>query len=493
MIPNSQLSYNSEHRFRHENLPFDIDEWYPILEQITFKTFFLPLKMEQAEAMIAYYRSFCLRRNDLQSSHTLILEDLEKQIDNLFSSNPALNRNGAFLRLCGRSPKDGDPYKPLRFFQEYKNNLEKISKEKNLDKSKGNTKVMAISKTHWLVVRNGKECLSLLLSSERVYLDLIDWKRFGGKEQIVLREWNPDLDYDNEYRAFVYNNKLTAITQYDHYGKYDEVIESKEIVEKMIQNFWHEQVKPRMKISDYIVDFGYVNNSIILIELSPFLECTGASLYRWPLDGHELRFGDGKLKVALKEYPHVDELAEQWEQRWIDIPDFKQNYVKESWKEWFNRYLSYFSGKKDDCIYIFVGSVLKKGFWWNKKYLSYAEFVDEGELCGYSVFIDQNGMGWIIPGDKLKGELWKVSSDDFKDIEYFYGFCQKVEVEIKTSKDEYKKVVCFIRNDLNKEKGKIVYDYTIDDQKLNYNSMAHSICQQEKYMNCSFKFPLNKK
>lgn len=102
-------------------------------------------------------------------------------------------------------------------------------------------------------------------------------------------------------------------------------------------------------------------------------------------------------------------------------------------------------------------------------------------------------MGWIVPGDKLKGELWKVSSDDFKDIEYFYGFCQKVEVEIKTSKDEYKKVVCFVRNDLNKEKGKMVYDYTIEDQKLNYNSMTHSISQQEKYMNCSFKFPLNKK
>lgn len=491
MIPNSQLNYNSEHRFRHENLPFDIDEWYPLLEPITFKTYFLPLKLEQADAMIAYYRSFCLHRNEFQSSHTLILEELEKQIDDIFISNPTLKQNGGFLRFCGRSPKDGDPYQPMRFFTEYKKNLEIISNKYHLDKNKGNTKVMAISKTHWLIVRNGKECLSLLLSSERVYLDLIDWMKFGGKEQICLREWNKDLDYDNEYRAFVYNNKLTAITQYDHYGKYDEVIKSKDKVEKMIHQFWEKEVKARMKVSDYIVDFGYVNDSIILIELSPFLECTGASMFRWQNDSNELCFGDGKLRVALKDYPHVDDLANQWEERWQDIPDFKLNYVKETWKEWFYRHLNYFLPKKENDIYIFVGSLLKKGFWWNKKYLTYSKFISNGKLDGYSLLIDQNGMGWIIKGEKMEGEIWMVNKNDLRDIEYFYGFCQKVDVTIDTENCQFENVTCFIRNDLNEKEGVIVEKYTFEDQK-EYNSIGHSISLQEKYMNCPFKYPSHK-
>lgn len=492
MIPNPQLNYNSNHRFRHENLPFDIDEWYPIFELITFKSYFLPLKKEQAEAIVAFYRYYFYHQNEFQVSHTLILEDLEKKLDDIFKSNPNLIQNGGFLRLCGRSPKDGDPYQPMRFFKEYEKNLQMISESKHLDKNKGNTKVMAISKTHWLIVRNGKECLSLLLSSERTYFDLLDWIRYGGKEQICLREWNKDLEYQNEYRAFVYNNKLTAISQYDHYGMYDDVIQSKDKVEKMIHSFWESKVKNRMKVPDYIIDFGYVNNSIIMIELSPFLECTGASMYRWYLDSHELCFGKGRLKVAVKEFPEVDDLAEQWEKQWHDIPDFKQYYAKESWKDWIFRILnSTILPKKDNTSYLFVGSLLKKGFWWNKKYLTYAHFVDSGKLKGYCLLIDQNGMGWIIKGTEMEGELWLVNDDDLRDIEYFYGFCQKVEVTIETKTKVYNNVVCFIRKDLSQDDRQISMIYSLENQN-DYNSIGHSISLQEKYMECPYKYPLHK-
>ena len=43
------------------------------------------------------------------SLHSIIKEDLEHQIDQIFKLNPTLNIKGGFLRLCGRSPKDGDP------------------------------------------------------------------------------------------------------------------------------------------------------------------------------------------------------------------------------------------------------------------------------------------------------------------------------------------------------------------------------------------------
>ena len=291
------MTLTVNHFFLHESFPFDIDQWYPIMEPITFKTYFISLKLEQAEAIIQYYSTFYIGKGTFTLEHTIILEELEKRIDNLFATTPGLREKGSFLRLCGRSPKDGEPNNPQRFYDEYRSNLEYLSKEKRLDINEGNTKIWAIAKTHWLIVKNAKDCLSLLLSSHKVYQDLSDWRDFGGKEQLCFRE-----------------SKLTAITQYDHFGRFDDIIKTKEKVEKMIHEFWECEVKPRMKVDNYIADFGYVNGKIILIEISPFLRTTGAGIFNWDDDAYELRYGSGKLKVASKTNPNADRIASQFEE-----------------------------------------------------------------------------------------------------------------------------------------------------------------------------------
>lgn len=367
MKPNDEVNFKySEHHMRHEGLPFDLDEWYPLLEPITYKTFFLPLTLEEAESIIAYNKTFYLHRAAFTSSHTEVLEKLERKIEAFFNTNTVLQK-GAFLRLCGRSPKDGIPYNPRAYLEEYYSNLEDISKAQNLDKTKGNTKMIAIAKTHWLVVKNSMESLALLLSSRKVFLDLLDWVKFGGKEQLCFREFDDDLDDDNEYRAFVFNNKLTAITQYNHFGVFNEVIQTRERVEKMIHNFWTCEVKNRLKIANYVVDVVCKNEKIKLIELTPFLKTTGPGMFDWENDADELRFGDGKLKVNLKEYPNVDELGDYYEDEWksqIKKPTYKENFVHQSYFEFFiSHVISFFH--QDEKFIVFVASILKKGFWWN--------------------------------------------------------------------------------------------------------------------------------
>ncbi len=49
---------------------------------------------------------------------------------------------------------------------------------------------------------------------------MIDWLSFGEPEQIVLREWTEGLEIENEFRLFVWEGKLTAASQYDHYAYY---------------------------------------------------------------------------------------------------------------------------------------------------------------------------------------------------------------------------------------------------------------------------------
>ena len=108
--------------------------------------------------------------------------------------------------------------------------LNKVAPPKNLEKEEddhhysrlveGNKKLIAVSRTPLLCISSGSEALSLLLSSERVYNDMIDWLKYGEPEQIVLRQWEPELQLEYEFRAFIYKGKLTAISQYDHYCVY---------------------------------------------------------------------------------------------------------------------------------------------------------------------------------------------------------------------------------------------------------------------------------
>ena len=65
-------------------------------------------------------------------------------------------------------------------------------------------------------VNNGKDVLNVLLTSERLFLDLKDWLNHGGREQMILRKWDDSLCSDREFRAFgkngcyLYPLKLSA-------------------------------------------------------------------------------------------------------------------------------------------------------------------------------------------------------------------------------------------------------------------------------------------
>ena len=123
-----QLSFDSEHRLRAENLCFDIDTWYSKIEQFTFKSTFIPLRKVEASAILAYNDlSWRHKRSALTEIEVALLRDLEASIDvevrSLLDSHKrnktidsSSNNSGGggcdnendiavFLRLCGRSPK----------------------------------------------------------------------------------------------------------------------------------------------------------------------------------------------------------------------------------------------------------------------------------------------------------------------------------------------------------------------------------------------------
>jgi len=58
--------------------------------------------------------------------------------------------------------------------------------------------------------------------------------------KIVLREWEPELTTEYEFRAFIYQNKLTAISQYDHYTAYPTLEKEKVDIKLAIVSAWKE-------------------------------------------------------------------------------------------------------------------------------------------------------------------------------------------------------------------------------------------------------------
>jgi hypothetical protein len=191
--------------------------------------------------------------------------------------------------------------------------LEKLSSSPT-----ANTKLLAIARTPWLCITSADEAMNLLLTSERAYTDMIDWSYYGEPEQLVLRKWEPELSYDYEFRVFISENKVTAISQYDHYAVYEHLFEQKEKIQEKILEFW-QKVHSHVGENSYVMDVGYFpkKEECVLIEVSPFLTCTGPALFHWKNDRELLSNGPLEFRLNTKQRSDIDQLLEtNWDMRW---------------------------------------------------------------------------------------------------------------------------------------------------------------------------------
>ena len=176
----------TEHRIRAENLAFDIDVWYPRLKKFTFETVFLPLSRTEAAAIREFHNATWrhARTYGLTPLELAQLVGLEARLDAALSDPPFSGGRGAMLRLCGRSPKDGEPLDRSTAAGHYERECAKLGLAPQSSTTtegsggggggggvggEGNMRLVAIGRStpSWLRVRSGAEALSLLLTSER--------------------------------------------------------------------------------------------------------------------------------------------------------------------------------------------------------------------------------------------------------------------------------------------------------------------------------------
>ncbi|GAB5359518.1 hypothetical protein AAMO2058_000551000 [Amorphochlora amoebiformis] len=268
---------------------------------------------------------------------------LKYSIHQCLQSSSRFQDYGAFVRLSSRSPKDGIPLTgDLK--SRYEKRLEALVASAG-EKSKfgwgkrddPNTMTAAFfyAKAGCLRVNSADEAMNLLLTSARVLSDIItalesygistksskakeskitpvaaiNRRRIEWKVNVLVREWDPRIKPSLEFRAFIHNLELTALTQYNVYTYYPRLREKSGIITSAIVKKW-KQIRPLLENSGYsnaVIDFGVIFDSNVeemslesstasaskstnakaicrVIELNPFATSTGAGLFTWNKD-----------------------------------------------------------------------------------------------------------------------------------------------------------------------------------------------------------------
>eukprot|EP00050_Salpingoeca_kvevrii_P005786 m.285622 g.285622 ORF g.285622 m.285622 type:complete len:344 (-) comp11416_c0_seq1:206-1237(-) len=309
---------------RAEHLDFDVESWQASLGNLTFPSRFLPLKLAEARAIIALYQYTYNSRAQPSEADYSHLARLEANLAVLMMDQPG--GNGWFVRLSTRSPKDAVRIDKSQYEEALNKALE--ASVKALAKPDAselpedyvtNAKMVALSGAQAAMqVTSARQALELLCSSERAFVDLMmathATETFASNPVcIVLREWEPRLCHDYEFRAFVSKGQLTAISQYNHYCYFPHIASDKQLIEDLLRTYWTHTIAPALqgKLASYVVDIAILSDgSLKVVELNPFAVTTGGALFDWRADRKLLEEGPFEMRVHDKPVPSLKDFVD---------------------------------------------------------------------------------------------------------------------------------------------------------------------------------------
>eukprot|EP00026_Physarum_polycephalum_P009263 Phypoly_transcript_09379.p1 GENE.Phypoly_transcript_09379~~Phypoly_transcript_09379.p1 ORF type:complete len:451 (+),score=72.02 Phypoly_transcript_09379:18-1370(+) len=330
-----------------------IDNWYPDIKEYTFPTKIIPLSLPEALVIKKHAERLnqVLLMHDLQNGRRLgqwtdadyilagsevmaelnenekaELEGLEKRIDDAMAEYVA-SSGYAFIKLSTRSPKDS-VFSLTSMKQRIEEDIKKSKFEGGTPEANAEDITIFVRATcQCLCVKNGAEAVNLLVRSKRVMTDLVFAELRGSTKDsipmsIILREWDAKIHPEWEFRVFIFNNRLTAATQYTDILYVPEMAEKKAEIKEFIQNYW-EKVKSSIKCDTYTMDLAIDPSlqSAIIVELNGPPPSAGCSLFNWkdPKDRAQIESGEEfELRIADKLGPNVRDEIHQPIRRYMD-------------------------------------------------------------------------------------------------------------------------------------------------------------------------------
>ena len=296
------IEWDEEHvaafnKLREKIRQVDVENWVEQLQGQTMQSKILPLSRAEGCALAHCYES---SPDKLVKTITKAEEELISLLqERIEETIKGFKGGAAFVKFSSRSPKDAtlltlqtrSSALSLLQSKEWESSLG-YSSDSSIDKVIASVLQGAIDT---MKVENGKEALSLLSTSRRIYDDIT--LELDGKTEfdmsIIVREWIP-LPVHFEFRGFVYNQTLTALSQYNYVIHYPILEKYEEVIPSRIKDYFYNVIKPLLPhLNNYIIDFAFTSldpstSDLIVIEINPYndYEGNGTSpcLFCWNAD-----------------------------------------------------------------------------------------------------------------------------------------------------------------------------------------------------------------
>eukprot|EP01101_Sappina_pedata_P001452 TRINITY_DN11533_c0_g1_i1.p1 TRINITY_DN11533_c0_g1~~TRINITY_DN11533_c0_g1_i1.p1 ORF type:complete len:389 (+),score=151.22 TRINITY_DN11533_c0_g1_i1:26-1168(+) len=312
------------------------EEWIELLgKDATPETQFVPISVEQAQELLEV-SELVQKGQDLEEAKkkiqsSTLLSSMFKSLQDSIEALSSAQEPSVFVKTSSRSYKDSTVAQKT-FLEMFKKFTRELSQQMQVSTQEENLRIIAllIAGTELLKVNNVQEVVERFLPSERMVQDLtlaLDRKEKGWCENFVIRRWVP-FDPRLEFRAFVLEGKLVALSQYNHLAYLEEVLSLKSEILARIMDFFESDVKSQLgaKMSRYIVDFGFERNDtsnsvnpevklesspdkyqgilgrLWVIEINPYLPTTDSCLFSWERDQEHVQ-GKKDLDFRIRDKP----------------------------------------------------------------------------------------------------------------------------------------------------------------------------------------------
>ena len=215
-----------------------------------------------------------------------VLETLEIDVNREMKELSCCNDEGCFIKLSCRSPKDAFAV-CAKMKELFNDKIEKIVMEKKGVLATPNERLIAVNESfiQSMKVKDFAEEYTYFTKSARVLEDLLLFLKYDKKQReenpikIIIREW-VDIPSKYEFRSFVKNKQLTAISQYFDTCFYPDLVAEEDLIKEKLYDFFTNQVAHRVPLNDYICDFAIDSNGrVYIVELNPFSTTTDACLF----------------------------------------------------------------------------------------------------------------------------------------------------------------------------------------------------------------------
>ncbi|GFO13447.1 cell division cycle protein 123 homolog [Plakobranchus ocellatus] len=230
---------------------------------------------------------------------------LQKKIDAFLIDHGA---KFAFVKLSSRSPKDAP--RAQRFKEIYSELISKedLSNENQVSVENAQITCLLKAASQSLRMKSADDVIDMCVRSEYVYEDLLLELALPDRfrENWVIRQF-VDIDVDMEFRGFVHQKRLTALSQYNCLIFSQRLANNKDFYLQRITEFFEVKIKPKLEtfFNDYIIDFAVceAGTKIWVIEFNPFHTTTDSALFSWEHERDILEGSGADVVLRVVEKP----------------------------------------------------------------------------------------------------------------------------------------------------------------------------------------------